>query len=110
MYLSKKKRKKEGDLFILRLVVQKQSQQMIYCLIFLENNAKKITAGLMCFDFVKPFCTQDSYVISSGEEIFPASFPLFSNKLYWITLLQQIAVMPSLKLTGKEMTKGGEIT
>lgn len=60
---------------------------MLYCLIFLENNAKKITAGLMCSDFVKPFCTQDSYVISSGKEIFPASFPLFSNK----TVLDNVA-------------------
>lgn len=55
---------------------------MIYCLIFLENNAKKKknTVGLMCFDFVKPFCTQDPYVVSSGNDILPASFPFFSNK------------------------------
>lgn len=41
----------------------------------------------MCFDFVKPFCTQDSYVISSGEEIVFASFPLFSDK----TVLDNLA-------------------
>lgn len=80
MYLSKKK-KKEGDLFILGLVVQKKSPQMIYCLTFVENNAKKNYRGPYVFDFVKPFCTQDPYVISCGRDFSPASFPLILNNL-----------------------------
>lgn len=80
MYLSKKK--KEGDLFILGLVVQQKSPQMIYCLTFVENNAKKKNyRGPYVFDFVKPFCTQDPYVISSGKDFSPASFPLILNNL-----------------------------
>lgn len=59
----------------------------------------------MCFDFVKPFCTQDSYVISSGEEILPASFPLSSDK----TVLDNLASTIKLKLKRKEMRQGWEI-
>lgn len=34
----------------------------------------------MCFDFVKPFCTQDPYVISFGNDVSLASFPPCSHK------------------------------
>lgn len=42
----KLKQKKEGDLFILGLIVQRKSPQMIYCLSFVENNAKKLPRAL----------------------------------------------------------------
>lgn len=41
----------------------------------------------MCFDFVKPFCTQDPYVISFGNDVSPASFPLYSHN----TVLDNVA-------------------
>lgn len=33
----------------------------------------------MCFDSVKPFCTQDPSAISSDEGIYLASFPLITS-------------------------------
>lgn len=42
----KKKKEKEGDLFMLGLVVKRKSPQMIYCLTFVENNAKKLPLAL----------------------------------------------------------------
>lgn len=64
----------------------------------------------MCFDFVKPFCTHDSYVISSGEEIFPASFPLVSNKTVLDDLASTNCSDAEFEAEGEEMRQGGEIT
>lgn len=77
MYLSLKKRKKEGDLFILGLVVQKKSPQMIYCLTFVENNAKKLPRALCVLTLWSHFARKIHYVISFGKNLSPASFPLF---------------------------------
>lgn len=72
------------------LVVQKRSPQMIYCLTFLENNAKKITAALCVSAILHAKSIKSSHL---AETSLLTPFLSFHTKLYWITLLQQIAVI-----------------
>lgn len=98
LYLSKKKKRERSIYFGTRSA--KKSPQMIYCLTF-DNNAKRNTAGLMCFDFVKPFCTRDPlcHLIWDRRLSCLISSPFI--KLYWITSL-------SLRMKGKgKETAGG---
>lgn len=82
MYLRKKKERGRSIYFGTHSA---KSPQMIYCLTFVENNAKKFTAGLMCIDFVKPFCTQD---------------PLMSSHLAKMSLLPHFLSLHKKNCTG----------